>query len=715
MWTVIVAVALGASVVAPVTGQEITFESSADGEVVDAVAALRAGRYDEAARRLGDLADASAGVELRYLEGLACLEGAWMRCAEDASRIGLAKAAEHPGLVWLRGRVLADLGRGTEAMPLLDRAVAGPDAVLRAAALLDRAVLRLDRGEVNAASADLDEAERQATATGATALLPRIASARTLASSLRGTGASTDRIGRVGDALARGDLGAARAALPGATPADPREAVAATIATALVRRAEGRYAEAASLLGQAASDARERGLVRESAMAEGQLGVLHTTQGAWPAARDRLAAALKLVEGTSFRVLEGSLRSVAARVWVRLGDLDGAAFHAASAQSIATAVTDASGKAAAAEAVGFVAAARGDASRASTAYDEAAAGFVALQQWSDAARVAVGRVELAAASSSPDLVRVAGEARALFVRAGDPLGNAHVALAEGIGRGRAQDLDGALTAFGQAAETARARGGPAATALEQVAKHNAAVAMVGITGDGDAAAIAARYGMTDLVERHSRFVAARKDYEGARTAYEAGSWVEARQGFDRAVIALDLLGEAAMAHRARRGRAWADYNASLGLPASEGLPVWTRLVEEGLFLQDPELRVRAMAAGAIARARLGSGEAVRALRSASMEAERLGLRDVAGNCEASLADMEPALADRATAARRAFALRGGDEVGVYALYGVAVAAYNAGDSALAAALAREALPMSGGLRPQIDEILAVAADPTTPR
>jgi tetratricopeptide (TPR) repeat protein len=709
MW--FAAVARAAPVVVPLGGVEVVFETSARQEVDEAVASLRAGRYDEAARRLGDLADASDGVALRYLEGLACLEGAWLRCAEEASRVGLSRAPDHLGLIWLRGRVLSDLGRGDEAIALLDRAAAGDDGVLRAAALLDRAVLRIDRGDVAAAEADLDAAAREAMAAGAVALPPRIAAARALAASLRGGGASADRVGAVGDALARGDLSAARAALPAAPPNDPREAIAAAIATALVRRAEGRAAEAASLLGGAAADARERGLVRETTMAEGQLGVLHAASGAWPAARDRLVAALRLVEGSSFRVLELSLRAVAARVWVRLGDLEGAGVHAARASSIAAAVTDASGKASAQEARALVAAARGDVAAAAAAYDAAGNGFAALQQWSDAARVALGRVELAAAASSPELTRAAGEARALFVRAGDPLGNAHVALAEGLGRGRAQDLDGALTAFGKAAELARARGGPAAAQLERVAKDNAAVAMVGLTGSGDAAAIAARYGMDDLVERHARFVTARADYDRGMAAYEGSRWAEARTAFDAAVTALDALGETGMAHRARRGRAWSDYNASTSLGPTEGLPVWQRLVEEALFLQDPELRVRAMAAGAVARGTLGGAEAARVLRAASLEAERLGLRDVAGLCEAGLADVEAALADRARAARRAFALRDGDETGVYALYTVAVAAYDAGDPDLALALAQEALPNAGRLEEAIEQVIAAA----TPR
>ncbi len=704
MWWLVSA--QGATVEAPVTGEQISFETSAQAEVEGAIAALSAGQYDEAARRLGALAEVSSGVELRYLEGLACLEGAWIRCAEQASRVGLARAPSHVGLTWLRGRVLLDLGRGDEALPLLDRAVAAADPVLRAAAYLDRGTLRLDRGEVVAANADLSAARAGAVAAGATALIARADAQLRLAESLMGRGSAADAVGRVGDALGRGDLSAARSALPAAPPSDPRSAVAFKIATALVRRAEGRTAEAASMLASAGATATERGLVREAAIAFGQLAVLHSTTGAWPVARDHVQDALRLVEGTSFRVLELSLRSVAARIAVRLGDLDGADRHAGVAQSLGKGVDDASGRAAASEAVGFAAAARGEVARATEAYDRAGQGFVSAGLWADAARVAVERVELVAASAPAELDRVRAEALALFVRAGDPLGAAHVALAEGLGLGRARDLDGALSAFARAGKVAGATGGPAAAQIERLAQENAAVAMVGLTGSDQALEVAKTHGMADLVARHQRFVRAKADYDQAFAMFEAGSWEAARRGFSASMTTLDELGESAMALRARRGRAWSEYNLSASLSPTQGLTVWPRLVEEGLFLNDPELRVRAMASAAMARGELGSSDAPRALRSAANEAERLGLRDVAGNCAASLADVEPELEVRAAAARRAYALRDGDQTGVYALYSVAVAAFNAGEGELAKELAELALPNSGELKPAVMEVLA---------
>jgi hypothetical protein len=62
-----------------------------------------------------------------------------------------------------------------------------------------------------------------------------------------------------------------------------------------------------------------------------------------------------------------------------------------------------------------------------------------------------------------------------------------------------------------------------------------------------------------------------------------------------------------------------------------------------------------------------------------------------------------------SAARRAYALRDGDTVGVYAMYSAAVAAYEAQSFPLAAELATEALPRADAkLAPAIREVLEAA-------
>ena len=219
---------------------------------------------------------------------------------------------------------------------------------------------------------------------------------------------------------------------------------------------------------------------------------------------------------------------------------------------------------------------------------------------------------------------------------------------------------------------------------------------------------AAQWGVEDVVARYAAFTEASAAYDAARTAYGARQYDEALRRFDAACQGFEASGDAGRALQARRGRAWAEYNASINLVSAEAFAVYQRLVEEGLAVQDPELRVRAMGAVAVAAAELGRPEATASLRAATDAAIALGLRSQAARCEAVRADIEPKLADRITAANRAFELDDGGEEGRRALYSASVSAYNAGSYAQAVALAERALPHAGELTAAIREVLDAA-------
>ncbi len=695
-------------VVVPGTGAAIEFDASAEAEVAAALALMNKGDFDEASRRLGALADASSGTGLRTLEAIACLEAAWMVCAERATRLGLAAAPADRGLLAARGAVLVELGRGDEARPLLDRvAQTGPDDGVRAAAIVDRGAFHLDSGNADAAERDLVAGRDLARRLGLNALAARAEADLGLVASLRAGAGASDMVGRVSEAVARGDLMAAKLALP-PDAADARSKIQRSIALGVLARAEGRLDESGRWIEQAGADARSRGLVRERALALGQAAVTYTVTGNWPVARDRLEEALNLVGGGSMRVMELSLRTVAGRVSARLGDLEGARRHAASAQTLAAGIGDPSGRAGAKELAGLVHAVAGDTAAAVAAYDAAIALYQEVGAVADAGRVAVERVEAVAAGAPGQIDAAAADARALLAAAKDPLAAVHVYQAEGLGRARAGDLEGALRAFGAAGDAAEAIGGPAAKRLGELARQNAASALANLTGSATLMEAAKGWGLEELVARHGKYEAARAAYDGAVAAFGAGDFDAAYDGFDRAMRDLDAIGEATAATRARRSRAWSEYNLSVGYASEDGLPIWQRLVEEGVFVSDPELRVRAMGSAAVAKGELGRSDALPALRAAANESERMGLRAVAGSCQASLAELEPTLGARVAAARRAFALRDGDRTGVYAMYAAAVSAVNEGDPATARALAEAALPKAGELKGALNEVLAAA-------
>jgi hypothetical protein len=348
-----------------------------------------------------------------------------------------------------------------------------------------------------------------------------------------------------------------------------------------------------------------------------------------------------------------------------------------------------------------VAAAEGDGGAAAAAFAEAAVAHEARGAWMDAARVWCGALE--ADPKTP-------KARALdaFAKAKEPLGPTHVGIAIGLGLAADGDLEGAMTAFVDAAKAADATGTERGKALGKLARENAAKTVVELTDSTAVLEQAGRWGVDDLVARNTTYQRGRAAYDAALVEYNAGRYDPAYKGFDQAVKDLESIGEGGYARVARRARAWAQFNAYTHADANSGYAVWQRLVEEGSQLQDPELRVRAMGAVALAASELGRPEAIRSLGAAAKEAEAMGLRPLAGQCLAALVELEPTVPGKVAAARKAMALRDGDRTGVYALYSAAVAAYEAESYDLAIEVASEALPKAGDLAASIREVLDAA-------
>lgn len=685
---------------------DISFETSAGPEVEGAVADLRKGAFDDAARRLTALAEAGGSAQIRYLEALARYEGGQLRLADDASRAGLALDADDPALLTLRGLVLADLGRGTEALAALDaaRRAAGDDPGLVARIELNRALVHLDRGEADAADAALGRARPAAERAGDPALVARIDVDRHQVDSLRGTTGATDPLGRIGELLAAGDLAGAKAAVPPST-ADRRTAIRSLLASGTVMRAEGRLDQAQRTLEQAAGLAAAAGLVREQAAATAQLGVVFGASNRPDVARTKLDEAVALVAGTSFRVAERSYRIEAGRAALRAGDLAHARTQLEQARAIPS--TDPTTTANLAELRGLVAGEAGDSAAAGAAFAEAAAAHEARGAWMDAARVWCAAVQLHAADPAA-VGKVESRALAAFSRARDPLGPAHVGIARGLGLAEAEDLEGAMTTFLAAAGSAEAVGSERGKQIAKIARENAAKTVVDLTDSTAVLAQADKWGVDDLVARNVAYKRGRAAYDVALVDYQAGRYEPAYTGFDTAVRDLSSIGEDGYARIAQRSRAWARFNAYTRADANSGFAVWQQLVEEGTLLQDPELRVRAMGAVALAAAELGRPEAARSLRAAAAEAEAMGLRPLAGQCLAALVEVEPAIPAKVAAARKAMELREGDRTAVYALYSAALAAYEAESYDLAIEVATEAMKKPADLGGSIREVLEAA-------
>jgi tetratricopeptide (TPR) repeat protein len=704
-----VAAALAAEpIVLPASALEINLETDTEQVVQAALQDLRSGSFDKAGRALSALAGATNGVQLRYLEAISWYEAGQLQLAFNAASSGLLRDAEYAPLLALQGLILADLGRGEEALTLLQSATtrAGQDRGLLGRIELNRALVHLDRGEADLAAAALARARPHAQADADADLLARIASNERQVASLRGLPGATDPLGRVGELVAKGELAAAKQVLPAAAASDRRGKVRVLIASGVIARAEGRLDLAQKSLQEAVVLATEGGLLREQAAATAQLGVLFSASNRPEVAMGHLDTAIKLLDGTTFRVLTRSFRVEAGRAALRAGRLKVARTHLEAAKAMGPA--DPAAAAAMAELEGLVANEAGEPARAAASLTEAARGYEALGAFLDAARCWTGLVEVHAGLDPKALGLARDQALAAFEKAHDGLGPAHVGIAEGLGKAEQRDLEGAMTAFLAAATAAEATGTEQGKGIARIARENAAKTVADLTNSTAVLEQADRWGVEDLVQRNVVYKRARQAYDKALADYQAGNYDAALAGFESATKDLESIGEAAYARVARRGRAWARFNAYTHASAASGLPIWQSLVEEGSLLQDVELRVRSMGAVALAAAELKRPEAARSLAAAAAEAESLGLRSLAGQCHASLVDVLPKLDERITAARKAFELRDGDELGIHAMYSAAFAAYEQGAYDKAIELASGIVGIAGKQTAAVKEILEAA-------
>lgn len=693
----------GVIVTLPSSDREVEFDDSAAGEVQGAVDDLAARRFDDAARRFAALADAGHSADLRYLEAIARYEGGDLRSAATAATAGLAIAPSHVELMSLDGLILADLGRGDDAIAILDKALAtSPPDDDHARIVLNRGIVHLDRGEATLAETDFRDARATAEKAGVADVVALADQDLTLVASLRGEAGATDTLGAVGDKLRTGDVAGARAAIP-KPPADRRGRVQVLIASGTVARAEGHLDDAVASLEEAQGLAKEGGLLREQASALAELGIVYGIAGKYALAIDRLQEAIGLVKGTSFRVNELAYRIEAGRMAVRTDDLAQASSQLEVARALAKSVEDPLGVARISELEGLVAARKGDAAIAGRALDTATSAFETHGDWAEAARIATEAVEAYAGKDVTALGTARERALGLFAQAKDPLGAAHVGVAEGLGRARHGDPDGALAAFAAAATAAEAVKTARGTQVAEVAREDAAQTLILLGRSPEVAEKSKQYGLDTIIAQHATFDKAEKSYDAARAAYDQGQYAQARDGFDSAYKGLQGLGETGYALKARRGRAWATYNATIGQTPASALPIWQGLIEEAVQIQDPELRARAMGAEALDAADLKHPEALVSLRAAADEAEKLGLATLAGQVQARRATLEPSLDDRLAAARRAWSLRP-DSVGVYAMYAVAVDLYNADRFTEAVQIADDILPSAGKLTAEVQKV-----------
>lgn len=688
-------------------------ESSADA-VGLAYSALQEGRFEAAARAFRGLADAGGGGQARRLEAAAWYEAGQLRLAERAAQATL-REGDDPEARIILALALIDQGKADDAPPHLTAAEAlaqkQGDRRLLARCALARGVVAIDRGEWGEAGALLSVAQSHAEVAGDAGLISIIADNRNTVAAASGTGGSAgDAEGRVVARLRVGDLAGARAAVPRPPEGDRRGLVRSLLADAMVDRVSGDLDAAHTKLRTALGMAREGSMARESAAILGELGTLHALAGRHEEALALLQEAVGVVAGTSLRVRELGLRVEAARVAVRLGDLQQARDQLAVADRLAALVADPLADARRAEVRGLLADAAGDPEAATRQMESALQAYVARGHRLDEARVCTDLAGLWAGRNDGRSASWAVRGEEAFRAAGVRAGPAHVRISQGLGYVKRQLLDEALATFLEAARLGEAAGDARGQSLAREARNLAAAALkaLGHT-DQRADQMAQATDLTETLARRVQFEKAEADYDDALAAFQRGAYEPARSGFNRALITFNELREPSLAAIARRGRGWATRNLASRLPPEQAFLYLEEAASDGAQVGDSELRARAKVQAAFLSRDLDRRDVQTRLGEAADLAERAGLLLEASRCHAALAEVGDDLDSRAASARRALDLAGAAPgEGAYAMYGVAVDAYNAGAYRLAEELSREALPHSGHLREAVEAVLAAS-------
>lgn len=683
---------------------EVEFSASAQDAVAEAYRVFDSGDFETAARLFESLADAGGGVPARVAQAIALYEAGDLRRAQKAAEQALSIDPKHLACGNILGLILVDSGAVLPGIEKLEAtralAVAAGNKAVEARALANIGLGWLDQGDVDKAKAALTQAQQMAVALNDAALQDAVADSMQALAGLSGQDQG------VGQLLGKGDLKGAQATAEKAlsTAKTRRDRVFASIQLAAVERAQGRLSAAITRLDEAVRVARAAGMTRELAMALGQLGVAHLLAGRQPLAADALLSGAGEAQRGGYRVLEVDLRCELGITYMQMGKVAEAEAQQRAVGALLGAMTYPQGVARQAELGGLIAAAKGDLPTATTALSRAVSHHEALGRPLDAARAAT---ELSAALQATDPAAAqtwADRATGLFGKAGEPLGPAHIALARALADARANNLDSALTGFAQAAELAGKVGGERAAALAQIAREDAAQALVAMGSNTDMARTAANQGLTALVDRQVKLKDGFDTYDAGLAAYQAGDFVAARTKFNAARQTFEALGETAYLSRARRAAAWSLYNQAVALPDAQAAPLWTQLVDETAKLDDPELFARTYAASTLTAHALGQTDLGARYEECIRLSRTAGLPDVEARCHGAIAEEEGDIDNRATHAKQAATLAAGEPFATYALYSVAVDACNAERNALALDLVKLAMPHAGTLKSALEEV-----------
>lgn len=687
---------------------DIVVAESANETVAQAQAALAAGRFVEAAGLFGALADAGGGAPARIAEAVSWYEVGDVNGARRAADEAVRLAPKEPAALNIQGLLQVDGGNVAKGIETLKASKAAARAAGRKAsearAGVNLSLAYLDQGDAASAATEAAAAITLAEGAGELELAAAARAASAAVAALSGTDSN------VGALLGKGQAKAARTAAESRLVAakTPRQELLAGLDVAAVERAEGDLDGAMSRLATVVTKARERGLVREHAIALVDLGLVQSLGGRPGVAADTLRAAAKVAEAGGYRVVEVDARCELGLVLAHEGDLAGAEAEQRAAGALLVVMQYSQGAARQAELGGVLAAQRGDLATAKSALGKAAGYYAGKGRNLDAARAQtalVGAWEQVEPASVGSAVK---QAESYFAAASDPLGPAHVQLARALGNARAKRLPEALTGFAKAAEMAEKIGGGRATALARVAREDAAATLVMLGHDADMARLASEAGLGELVKRQTELQGASDSYDLGLAAYTATRFDDAAARFAEARGTFERLGEKEYAMRARRSAAWAAYNGLVMLPAATALPQWQALVEETGRVEDAELYARAYGAAVMTAVAQKVPSLDARLKECTNVAEKAGLGDVGARCHGAIAEGAAELKDRARHAKDAFRLDPEGIAGVYALYAVAVDAYNAGELALAVELATLARPRAGKLAASLDEVIAAA-------
>ena len=667
-------------------------------------AALTAGDFEQAASLFHALYLANGGAPAALTEAVALYEAGDLRAAKTAVEASLALAPRGVSAKNLLGLILVDGGAVVEGLKVLEEAAGlakGGDPRVSARIQLNLALAALDQGRAGDARSGFEIVRLKASELGDGALAGAASQGLMATAGLSGADVG------VGALLGRGDLAGAtaQAKKQAATATIPRQRINAELDLAAVERAQGYLDASVSRLRTAIDAARDAGMMREVGIGLGHLGLAYTLLGQHPLAADALRAGVNEATKAGYRVIEVDLRCELGFALVHMAQEVPAAEQQRLAGALLAKMDYPAGIARQAELGGAIASAQGDISTANEALGKAAAWYVSNGRSLDAARVETQRAAAWQRSDPAQAEAYARKAEGYFAAARDPLGPAHVALARALADARAQRLPEALAGFARAATLAEATKTGGGQALARVAREDAASTLVSLGAGKDIAALAAQQGLGDLVIRATEMQAAFAQYEGGLKLYEAHQWAEARQSFGTAQAAFSKLGETPYAVRAHRAAVWSQYNATIALPVAQAVVAWSKLVPEAAQVEDPELFARAYGASAVAVHQVGAEDPTERLKECVRRAASMGLGDVEARCHGALAEREGDLNARALSARAANKLMPAEASTVYALYSVAVDAYNADRLDLARELATLARPNAGALAGQLDVIL----------